>query len=103
MYGVMNGEGGSVVGYLKHIWGTPLFDLEVETYKAEGRNDILSKWKNVQQENSKRIQSLENTLVLHPYSPELYYNLSLLYSESGDKNKAGENLKKAQQIDPSIQ
>jgi len=103
MYGVMEGESDSIVSYLKHIWGTPLFNLEVETYKAEGRVDILSKWDNVQQANTKRIKILEDATHLHPYSPELYYNLSLLYFENGDKEKSKENLQKAQQIDPSIQ
>lgn len=103
MYGVMKGESGSVISYLKHIWGTPLFDLEIETYKMEGREDILSKWATVQQENSKRIQGLEEASRLHPYSPELYYNLYLLYSENGDRAKADAYHKKAHQIDPSVQ
>jgi hypothetical protein len=103
MYGVMRGDSGSVISYLKHIWGTPLFDLEVKTYKEEGREDILSKWVTVQQENSTRIRNLEEASRLHPYSPELYYNLYLLYSENGDMTKARESHKKAQQIDPSVQ
>lgn len=102
MYGVMEGESGAIMSYLKHIQGTPLFNLEVETYKAEGRNDVLSQWAIVQQENTKKIHKLENATQLYPYSGELYYNLSLLYFENGDKIKAQENLQKAQQIDPSL-
>lgn len=102
MYGVMEGKTNSIVNYLKHIWGTPLFNFEIESYKAGGRGDVLLKWEEVQQENTKRIQNLEEATFLHPYSPELYYNLYLLYTENGDKSKAEINLKKAQQIDPSI-
>lgn len=102
MYGVMNGDVGSVVSYLKHIWGTPLFNLEVETYKESGREDIVAKWSEIQQENIKRIQSLEAATHLYPYSPELYYNLSLLYAENGDQKNANLYLQKARQIDPSI-
>lgn len=98
----MNGESGPIITYLKHIWGTPLFDLEINTYKAEGRSDILSKWEEIQQENGKKIQKLEDASLMYPYSPELYYNLSLLYLEKGDKVKAAENLAKARQIDPSL-
>jgi tetratricopeptide (TPR) repeat protein len=102
MYGVMGGETRSTVSYLSRIWGTPLYDFEMQTYKNEGKSEIMSAWAQVQQTNAKRIQNLESFAALHPYSPELYYNLSLLYSENGDKIKAAENLRKAQQIDPSI-
>lgn len=103
MQGVMEGERGSIITYLKHIWGTPLFALELETYKTEGRSDVLSQWNTIQQENTRRTQSLKEAIRLYPYSPELYYNLHLLYSENGDTAKARENLLKAQQIDPSLQ
>jgi hypothetical protein len=102
LYGVMAGQVNSSVQYLKHIWGTPLYDMEVDTYKQEGRVDILTEWNKVQQINTQRIQSLEAAAALHPYSPELYYNLYLLYSENGDGVTARANLRKAQQIDPSI-
>jgi len=93
MYGVMGGESASTMAYLKHIWGTPLFNLEMESYKAA----------EIQINNTKRIKNLEESVRLYPYSPELYYNLHLLYFENGNKVKAQENLQKAQQIDPSIQ
>jgi tetratricopeptide (TPR) repeat protein len=102
MYGVMRGEGGSIIVYLKHILGSPLFNQEIKAYEVEGRMDILSQWAIVQGENNEKIQSLENAMRLYPNSPELYYNLHLLYLENGDKVKANENLKKARQIDPSI-
>lgn len=102
MYGVMEGKTDSIITYLKHIWGTPLFNFEIESYRAGGRSDILFKWNDVQQENRKRIQRLEEAALSHSYSPELYYNLYLLYTENGDKTRAQVNLKKAQQIDPSI-
>lgn len=103
MYGVMEGEEKSIMAYLKHIWGTPLFNLEIETYKTEGRNDVISKWTEIQRSNAKRIQDLEDVAHRHPYSPELYYNLHLLYTENGNKEKANENLQKAKIIDPSLQ
>ena len=102
MYGVMEGKSPSIIYYLKHIWGTPLFNLEFEKYKAEGREDILSQWADIQVINTKRIQNLQKAALLYPYSPELYYNLYLLYSENGNTAKAIENLQKAQQIDPSL-
>ena len=92
----------TAVQYLKHIWGTPLFNLEIEAYKSAGRLKILSLWASIQKENEKKIEALESSVKIHPYSPELYYNLHLLYSEKGDKIKASENLRLAQQIDPSL-
>lgn len=102
MYGVMSGEVDASTTYLKHIWGTQLFNLEVQNYSNQGRGDILYKWKSIQSENKKRIDKLEVATKLHPYSPELYYNLYLLYSENGEQKKALENLSKAHKIDPSI-
>ena len=103
MYGLMQGDSVSTISYLKHIWGTPLFDMEVETYKDEGRSDILSQWVDVQKKNTKRIQTLEDAVKIYPYSAELYYNLHLLYLENGNVIKAKESLTRAQEIDPSIQ
>lgn len=102
MFGVMNGEVAASTTYLKHVWGTDLFNLEIQNYTNEGREDILSRWQIVQSENVKRIRHLEEATKVHPYSPELYYNLHLLYSENGESEKALENLLKARQIDPSI-
>jgi tetratricopeptide (TPR) repeat protein len=102
MYGVMEGERGAIISYLKHIQNTHLLGLELETYKNEGREDALAEWDTVQSENQKRIQRFEEALVLHSSSPELYYNLHLLYLENGNAQKAQENLQKAQQIDPSL-
>ncbi len=102
MLGVMEGKKDSIVSYLRHIWGTPLYDLEINTYREEGRKDVLAKWSKVQQANAKKIKTMEEATLLYPYSPEIYYNLSLLYSENGDKGKAQENILKAKQIDPSI-
>jgi len=102
MYGVMEGKSESVIYYLKHIWGTPLFNLEIDRYKTEGREDVLSNWSDIQNINTKKILNLEKATRLYSYSPELYYNLHLLYSEKGNKAKAEENLQKAQQIDPSL-
>lgn len=102
MYGVMNGELNASTTYLKHIWGSELFDLEIKRYTYEERMDILDKWYIIQSENKKRIGKLEAATELHPYSPELHYNLYLLYTENGEKSKAWESLLKARQIDPSI-
>lgn len=102
MYGVMSGEVSASTTYLKNIWGTKLFKLEVQNYKDSGRFDIVQNWNSIQIENSQRITNLEKAAKLHPYSPELYYNLFLLYSENGEKEKAATYLKKARQIDPSI-
>ncbi len=63
---------------------------------------MLAQWSQVQSDNSNRIAHLVAALKQHPYAPELYYNLSLLYSEDGQVKLALENLHKAQQIDPSL-
>ena len=102
MYGVMEGDNGATLSYLKHIWGTPLFNWEMLTLKTEGKDALLSQWKQVEGENAQKIQTLEQFSLTHINSPEVYYNLFLLYRENGDNTRSQENLSKAQQIDPSL-
>ncbi len=102
MYGYMDGKEEDQLAYLKHIWGSPLFDKEIDALKAENKTSLLGQWENIQNQNNKRISMMEGVVQTHPYSPELYYNLFLLYSENGNTPKAQENLQKARQIDPSI-
>lgn len=102
MYGVMDGNTESAIAYLQHIWGTPLFSMEIDTYKQEQKNEVIAGWEKIQEENKQRIINLENASRLHPYSPEIYYNLFLLHSENGEKGRAQENLRKARMIDPAI-
>jgi tetratricopeptide (TPR) repeat protein len=102
LYGVMDGDTISAISYLKHIWGTRLFSMEIDTYKKDQNTEVLAGWEKIQTENKQRIINLENASRLHPYAPEIYYNLFLLYSENGEKEKALQNLQKAQAIDPSL-
>lgn len=102
MYGVMGGEVNPSTTYLRHIWGTPLYNYEIQNFVSEGRVDILNRWSDVRSQNGKRIHNLEEVAKKHPYSPELFYNLYLLYSESGQHAKAAESLSRARLIDPSI-
>lgn len=102
MYGYMDGKNEDHLVYMKHIWGTPLFNLEIKSLEEENKTTLLEQWEKIQQQNNKRISMMEGVVISHPYSPELYYNLFLLYSENGNTSKAQENLQKARQIDPSI-
>lgn len=102
MYGYMDGKKEDTLTYLKHIWGTPLFAVEMRAFEDEKNLVILQEWKKIQRQNAQRIATMEKITQSHPYSPELYYNLHLLYSENGNIQKANENLNKARQIDPSI-
>lgn len=102
MYGYMNGKREDTLTYLKRIWGTPLFNMEMQAFKDENNLTILHEWEKIQEQNAQRIAMMEKITQSHPYSPELYYNLFLLYSENGNIQKAEEYLHKARQIDPSI-
>lgn len=102
MFGYMNGNKEDTLTYLKHIWGTSLFNLEMKAFEDEKNFTILHEWEKIQAQNAQRIDMMEKITQTHPYSPELYYNLYLLYSENGNSQKASEYLHKARQIDPSI-
>lgn len=102
MYGYMNGKREDTLTYLKRIWGTPLFSMEMKALEEEKDFATLHEWEKIQEQNTQRIVTMEKITQAHPYSPELYYNLYLLYSENGNTQKASEYLHKARQIDPSI-
>lgn len=102
MYGHMDGKKEDTLTYLKHIWGTPLFTMEMKALEDEKNLSILQEWEKIQKQNAERIATMEKITQSHPYSPELYYNLYLLYSENGNARKANEYLNRARQIDPSI-
>ena len=55
-------------------------------------------------ENKKRvmINNLEQQLIINPKARDILYSLYRLYLAEGDKNKAGEYLRRAKEIDPSL-
>jgi len=62
------------------------------------REEILN------QENKKKelINNLERQLIINPKARDILYGLYKLYLVEGDKNKAGEYLRRAKEVDPNL-
>ena len=56
------------------------------------------------QENKRKelIKNLEQQLIINPKARDILYSLYQLYLSEGDKNRAGEYLKRAKEVDPTI-
>ena len=91
-----------VATYLTDIRKLPLFSQELIRYKNKYGASIEEEVFKIEKERMKNIIKLEAALKDNPSSRDLLYNLSVLYREAGDETKAGEYLKRAREIDPSI-
>jgi tetratricopeptide (TPR) repeat protein len=100
--GVVNDEKPSVIEYLKKIRNLPIFKQELKNFSQIFGKDIIKEVLKEEEENKIKIKQLELALKKNPNSPQIFYALSILYNNLGDKNKAQEYLKKAQAIDPLI-
>lgn len=103
MYELVQGNERARLEYLKKIWGSSLYNNEVNQIRDENRELLLGQIQAEEQERLAVIESLKSIIKKYPYAPEPYYNLSLLYRRQGDLESAGNYLKKAQQIDPTLQ
>jgi tetratricopeptide (TPR) repeat protein len=92
----------SVIVFLEKIKDFPSFPYFLDIHKKIYGNQIEQ---NVFAEEVKRketIQNLELLLTRNSKSRDILYNLSILYHEDDNPKKAGEYLKRAQEIDPTI-
>ena len=48
------------------------------------------------------INNLEQQLIINPKARDILYSLYQLYLAEGDKNKAGEYLKRTKDVDPTL-
>ena len=100
--GVVNDNRNSIVEFLKRIKPLPIFQSQLDHYKnIYGKTIEQEVYAQDIRVNNKIIQ-LEKLLALNPESRDVLYNLYILYSEKGNRQKAQEYLRKAQEIDPNI-
>ena len=92
----------AAASYLKHIQALPQFLTELDKYRQiYGANIANSVFADKRQE-TQEINKYEAALQKNPESVTALYNLSLLYREAGNQQKAEEYLDKAKELDPNI-
>ena len=99
---LVNNNKGSTITFLQKIKDLTeyqnILDINSNIYGPAIKQEIL------RQENQKKevINNIEQQLLINPKSRDVLYSLYQLYLAEGDKNKAGEYLKRAKEVDPNI-
>ncbi|MEK7177573.1 MAG: hypothetical protein AAB705_01975 [Patescibacteria group bacterium] len=99
---LVNNNKGSTITFLQKIKDLPeyqnILDINSNIYGPAIKQEIH------RQENQKKevINNIEQQLLINPKSRDVLYSLYQLYLAEGDKNKAGEYLKRAKEVDPNI-
>ncbi len=92
----------AAASYLKHIQMLPQFLAELNKYRQIYGADIADFVFADKRQETQEINIYEAALCKNPESVTALYNLSLLYGENGNTQKAEEYLNKAKELDPSI-
>lgn len=98
----INKDKKSVVSFLQNIKSLTIFNKELDKSKKLFGKDIENDVFRPDIERNSKIKEFEQILKKSPQSRDMLYGLYQLYSEKGDKNKAGEYLRQAKGIDPNI-
>ena len=99
---VINFDYQAAVTFLKKIKKTPYFSQELSKFKKIYGEKIVKEVFHDDIELDKKIKKYQSLLRINPNSPDLFYNLYLLYKKKGNEKLAQEYLKKAKEIDPWI-
>ncbi len=99
-YGVINENRSDVVELLREIRTSKLYNEVLVMQKGVYGEDIEGEVNKEVIERNQTISKLETALRINPKSPQILKNISLLYLENGDSEKANEFLIKAREIDP---
>ena len=99
---MINDEKLAVASYLTDIRKLPFFSSELIHYKNKYGQEVEKEVFKIEETRRKNITKLEKALKDSPSSRDLLYNLSVLYHEAGDEKKAGEYLRRAKEIDPTV-
>ncbi|MFA5770603.1 MAG: hypothetical protein WC894_03875 [Patescibacteria group bacterium] len=98
----INNDKNSTISFLQKIKILPeyqrILEMNNNIYGPIVKEEIFS------QENKKKelIKNLEQQLTFNPKARDILYSLYQLYLAEGDKSKAGEYLRRAREIDPSL-
>lgn len=95
-------EKNTIVSYLRSVKSLPSFQQDLILYKNLYGKRIEEEVFYDEQMRERKIQELEQLLERNPRSRDTLYNLYLLYSQTGNEQKALEYLTRARLIDPAL-
>ena len=93
----------AVVGFLRKIKKLPVFLSFLEINKKIYGNSFEQEVLAPDIKRNKLIEDYELLLLKNPKSRDLLYNLYLLYQEDGNEIRAEEYLRRAKEIDPTLE
>ena len=93
----------AVVGFLRKIKKLPVFLSFLEINKKIYGNSFEQEVLAPDIKRNKLIEDYELLLLKNPKSRDLLYNLYLLYQEDGNEIRAEEYLRRAREIDPTLE
>lgn len=99
---LINGDKNAAGLYLKNILNNQSFSFEIEKFKSVFGNGLESTVYQEKNRREKKIKSLEFILVNNPKERDVLYNLSLLYREAGNNERADYYLARAKEVDPFV-
>ncbi|MFA6532927.1 MAG: tetratricopeptide repeat protein [Patescibacteria group bacterium] len=98
----VNNNKASAVNFLQKINNLPeykrILEMNNNIYGSTIKEQIFAK-NNIKKE---MIKNLEQKLTINPKSRDVLYGLYQLYLEEGDKNQANDFLRRAKEVDPTI-
>lgn len=99
---IVNNDKKAVISFLEKIKNFPEFQNILEMNKNIYGKTVEEE--TFRQENDKKlmINNLEQKLRINPKARDVLYSLYQLYLSEGNKKKAGEYLRLAREVDPSI-
>ena len=97
-----NEDKNAVVQYLKAIRLQPVFVSELQKFKNIYGSDIENQVFSEEKDKQRLIKNLEQILEKNPYSRDILYRLFLLNKDLGNKQLAGEYLRRVKEVDPNI-
>lgn len=97
-FSLVSKDADAAVSFLQQIKQLPDFS----SYKSLFSLDIQKQFLNEEVRQTAEIARFERLLQKNPFARDVLHDLSLLYNQAGNKNKAQEYLRKTVAIDPNV-
>ncbi len=101
-FGLAQGGKQSAGEFLKNIQTAPEFPDELTNLTSQFGPEMRQVVFADERKRKVEINRLEDLLRHNPYARDVLYDLSILYQQSGDRQKAADYMKRSKEVDPDI-